>query len=162
MHEDSAPDRSHTSLTQSVLDIRGREGFFVKKTIIALAAASSVALSHGVAVAEEPIKNDKVAAAEQNANGSSKKQGGEKPSAKGSADNFFGWSNGKNKPLKNKNGEVITDAEGNIRYEEPTSSWDKFKDVAAVIAGVVTLLGSISALFANIEKIAKQFSNFGK
>lgn len=134
----------------------------MKKTIIALAAASSVALSHGVAVAEDSKVGTEVTAEAGQTAGSSKKQGAETPSAKGSADNFFGWSNGKNKPLKNKNGEVITDAEGNIRYEEPTSSWDKFKDVAAVIAGVVTLLGSISALFANIEKIAKQFSNFGK
>lgn len=162
MHEDSAPDRPHTSLTQSVLEIRDREGFFVKKTIIALAAASSVALSHGVAVAEDSKVGTEVTAEAGQTAGSSKKQGADEPSAKGSsADDFFGWSNGTNKQ-RVENGKLVTDADGNPVYEEPTSTWKKFKDVAAVIAGAVALLGSISALFANIEKIAKQFSNFGK
>lgn len=125
----------------------------MKKTIIALAAASSVALSHGVAVAQEPIKDDKVAA-------SSVQKGQDKPSAKGSADNFFDWEDGTT-PKLNKDGEQVI-VDGKPQFEKATSTWEKFKDVAAVIAGVVTLLGSISALFANIEKIAKQFSNFGK
>ena len=127
----------------------------MKKTIIALAAASSVALSHGVAVAQEPIKDDKVAA-------SSAQEGKKNPSAKGSssAQDFFGWEDGTT-PKLNKDGKQII-VDGKPQFEKATSTWEKFKDVAAVIAGVVTLLGSISALFANIEKIAKQFSNFGK
>ena len=149
MHEDSAPDRSHTSLTQSVLDIRGREGFFVKKTIIALAAASSVALSHGVAVAEEgPAPTPITAQAEQEATGSNtnNEQGTTGSSSNNNQDGdddgrsafakFFGWD----KP-----------------GEKPTDGFKKFKDIAAGVAAIVAFLGSISALIANIEKIAKQF-----
>ncbi len=126
----------------------------MKKTIIALAAASSVALSHGVAVAE-PAQNDTKPAI------SSSQEGKEKPSATGSsAQDFFGWEDGTT-PKLNKDGEQII-VNGEPQFEKPTSTWKKFTDIAAVVAGVVTLLGSISALFANIEKIAKQFSNFGK
>lgn len=130
----------------------------MKKTIIALAAASSVALSHGVAVAEEGTtlpgssvtapadKADKAPAPEKKDKGQETDgdKGGDttnpddKPSAKGSsAADFFKWN-------------------------EDTSDWTKFQDVAKLIAGAVALLGSISALFANIEKIVKQFTNFGK
>lgn len=153
MHEDSAPDRSHTSLTQSVLDIRGREGFFVKKTIIALAAASSVALSHGVAVADD-VKTDTTqsSSAKQGLSGSADKdnkvndqapekgtedkkdeQDKEKDSKGSSAQKFFGW-------------------------KDDASGLDKLIKIGAAVAAVVALLGSISSLFANIEKIVKQFN----
>lgn len=117
----------------------------MKKTIIALAAASSVALSHGVAVAE-PVQEDQVASAEQTTNGSSElknkltlsserstePEDGEKPSATGSS-KIFGW-------------------------EDDASPVDKLIKIGAAVAAVVSLLGSISALFANIEKIVKQFT----
>lgn len=140
----------------------------MKKTIIALAAASSVALSHGVAVAEEPIKDDKVAVADQNANGSStnNEQGttgsssNNNQDAKGSSDRdlgreIFGWKDGTQQAKKD--GKPVVDDNGNAVLEEKTPFFKKFTDVAAAIAGVVALLGSISALIANIEKIAKQF-----
>ena len=146
-HENSAPDCSKTSLTKFVLVTRGREGFFLKKTIIALAAASSVALSHGVAVAEETEVDAKPTISSSTADGSQpfgssnqrtdestaeSEQDQEKPEATGSS-KIFSW-------------------------EEGTGFITKFKDIAGAVAAVVGFLGSISALFANIEKIVKQFT----
>lgn len=139
-------------MTQSVLEIRGREGFFVKKTIIALAAASSVALSHGVAVADgnqEQIKISSEAGTfgsliqdkkeftpdpeEENENeGKDTTNPDETPEATGSS-KIFGW-------------------------DEETGPVEKFTSIASAVAAVVGFLGSISALFANIEKIVKQFT----
>lgn len=120
----------------------------MKKTIIALAAASSVALSHGVAVAEEG--NTAQPSVEQGAFSSvdSKKenqapekgtedkkdeQDKEKDSKGSSAQDFFGW-------------------------KDDASGLDKLIKIGAAVAAVVALLGSISSLFANIEKIVKQFT----
>ena len=134
-------------MTQSVLVTRGREGFFVKKTIIALAAASSVALSHGVAVAEETEVDAKPTISSSTADGSQpfgssnqrtdestaeSEQDQEKPEATGSS-KIFSW-------------------------EEGTGFITKFKDIASAVAAAVGFLGSISALFANIETIVKQFT----
>lgn len=123
----------------------------MKKTIIALAAASSVALSHGVAVAEEnqqptqfsaeagaltsSDKNKKENPApekEKENEGEDTTNPDEKPEATGSS-KFFGW-------------------------DETTKGLDKLIAVGAAVAAVVALLGSISSLFANIEKIVKQFT----
>lgn len=143
MHEDPAPARSQTSLTQSVLVIRGREGFFVKKTIIALAAASSVALSHGVAVAQEPATDTKPAISSTTENKENTGEGTTKPEDQN------------NKDDKKATGSTASDFFG---WNEKTSGWTKFQNIAAAIAGVVALVGSLSALFANIEKIVKQFT----
>lgn len=43
-------------------------------------------------------------------------------------------------------------------WDEETDFITKFKDIAGDVAAVVGFLGSISALFANIEKIVKQFT----
>lgn len=150
MHEDSAPDRSHTSLTQSVLVIRGREGFFVKKTIIALAAASSVALSHGVAVAEEG--NTAQPSVEQGAFSSVDSKKENQAPEKDTEDKKDEQDKDEDKKAT---GSSINDFFG---WDETTSGWTKFQNIAAAIAGVVALVGSISALFANIEKIVKQFT----
>ena len=134
-------------MTKFVLVTRGREGFFVKKTIIALAAASSVALSHGVAVAEETEVDAKPTISSSTADGSQpfgssnqrtdestaeSEQDQEKPEATGSS-KIFSW-------------------------EEGTGFITKFKDIASAVAAAVGFLGSISALFANIETIVKQFT----
>ncbi|CAQ04302.1 hypothetical protein cu0342 [Corynebacterium urealyticum DSM 7109] len=165
-HEDSAPDRPQTSLTQSVLNIRGREGFFVKKTIIALAAASSVALSHGVAVAEEPIKDDKVTAAEQNTNGSSElkdKLAGSsekgKEEDKGQETEGGDVTEPENEDEKEPKGSSAQDFFG---WKDDASGLEKLIKIGSAVAAVVALLGSISALIANIEKIVKQFTKVGK
>ena len=130
----------------------------MKKTIIALAAASSVALSHGVAVAEEGKQAPITVQAETKTTGSVDK--GDKD-AKGSSDRdlgreIFGWQDGTQQAYKN--GVPVFDAEGNPVPEEKTTFGKKFKDIAGAVAAVVALLGSISALIANIEKIAKQFA----
>ncbi|OFO15894.1 MULTISPECIES: hypothetical protein [unclassified Corynebacterium] len=130
----------------------------MKKTIIALAAASSVALSHGVAVAEDSKVGTEVTAEAGQTAGSSNKGGNE---AKGSSDRdlgreIFGWQDGTQQAYKN--GVPVFDAKGNPVPEEKTTFGKKFKDIAGAVAAVVALLGSISALVANIEKIAKQFT----
>lgn len=131
----------------------------MKKTIIALAAASSVALSHGVAVADD-VKTDTTqsSSAKQGLSGSADK---DNKDAKGSSDRdlgreIFGWKDGTQQAKKD--GKPVVDDNGNAVLEEKTPFFKKFTDVAAAIAGVVALLGSISALIANIEKIAKQFT----
>lgn len=114
----------------------------MKKTIIALAAASSVALSHGVAVADET--QTPPAGSQQSIVGSSTtgtgenntdpegEQGQGKPEATGSS-KIFGW-------------------------DEETGVVEKFTSIASAVAAIVGFLGSISGLFASIEKIVKQFT----
>ncbi|TYR15874.1 hypothetical protein [Corynebacterium urealyticum] len=116
----------------------------MKKTIIALAAASSVALSHGVAVADEgPAPTPVTKEADQKAGGSSNQ------------DNKENQAPEKDTEDKKATGSSINDFFG---WDETTSGWTKFQNIAAAIAGVVALVGSLSALFANIEKIVKQFT----
>src|SRR5699024_2364812 len=149
---DSAPDRSQTSLTQSVLEIRGREGFFVKKTIIALAAASSVALSHGVAVADEDTNTNTAASSQQSVAGSSTTGNEAKPGDNATnSEGEQGKDNNKEKPEATGSSKIFD-------WDENTGIITKFKDIAGAVAAVVGFLGSISALFANIEKIVKQFT----
>lgn len=122
----------------------------MKKTIIALAAASSVALSHGVAVAEEGTtlpgssvttpadngKNESTPAPENENEGgdvTEPENEDEKEPKGSSAQDFFGWKDG-------------------------ASGLEKLIKIGSAVAAVVALLGSISALFANIEKIVKQFT----
>lgn len=116
----------------------------MKKTIIALAAASSVALSHGVAVAEATEVDTKPAISSSTADvvqsfsssnkgtGTESGQNQEKTEATGSS-KIFGW-------------------------EDDASPVDKLIKIGAAVAAVVSLLGSISALFANIEKLVNQFT----
>lgn len=117
----------------------------MKKTIIALAAASSVALSHGVAVAEEG--NTPQPSVEQGAFGSVDSKKENQAPEKDPEDK-------KDEQDKKATGSSINDF---FDWDEKTSGWTKFQNIAAAIAGVVALVGSLSALFANIEKIVKQF-----
>ncbi|TYR18294.1 hypothetical protein FYJ88_05660 [Corynebacterium urealyticum] len=139
----------------------------MKKTIIALAAASSVALSHGVAVAEEPIKDDKVTAAAQNTNGSSELKdklagSSEKGKEKDKGQETEGDKGGDTTNPDEKPSAKGSSASDFFEWDETTKPMKKLTDVAAAVAAVVALLGSISALFANIEKIVKQFTKVGK
>ena len=123
----------------------------MKKTIIALAAASSVALSHGVAVADEgPAPTPVTKEADQKAGGSSNQDNKENPAP----ETGNGGEKGKVEDQK-ATGSSINDF---FDWDEKTSGWTKFQNIAAAIAGVVALVGSLSALFANIEKIVKQFT----
>ncbi|QQC42177.1 hypothetical protein I6H52_10050 [Corynebacterium urealyticum] len=138
----------------------------MKKTIIALAAASSVALSHGVAVAEEPIKDDKVTAAEQNTNGSSElkdKLAGSsekgKEEDKGQETEGGDVTEPENEDEKEPKGSSAQDFFG---WKDDASGLEKLIKIGSAVAAVVALLGSISALIANIEKIVKQFTKVGK
>ncbi|WP_300611550.1 hypothetical protein [Corynebacterium sp.] len=132
----------------------------MKKTIIALAAASPVALSHGVAVAEEGNTNQ--SSVEQNTNGSSELK-----------NQLTGSSEKSKEENKDQNQETEGDKDGNTTnpdekeatgsskffgWDETTKGLDKLIAVGAAVAAVVSLLGSISALFANIEKLAKRFT----
>ena len=121
----------------------------MKKTIIALAAASSVALSHGVAVAEENPEQTKISS-DAGALGSLSQDKKEPTPAPEEENESAGKDEG-----KKATGSSINDFFG---WDETTSGWTKFQNIAAAIAGVVALVGSISALFANIEKIVKQFT----
>lgn len=138
----------------------------MKKTIIALAAASSVALSHGVAVAEEPIKDDKVTAADQNTNGSSElkdKLAGSsekgKEEDKGQETEGGDVTEPENEDEKEPKGSSAQDFFG---WKDDASGLEKLIKIGSAVAAVVALLGSISALIANIEKIVKQFTKVGK
>ena len=124
----------------------------MKKTIIALAAASSVALSHGVAVAEENQQPTQFSA-EAGALTSSDKNKKENPA-----------------PEKEKEGDQVEDdtkPEGEAKgssaqdffgWKDDASGLEKLIKIGSAVAAVVALLGSISSLFANIEKIVKQFT----
>lgn len=127
----------------------------MKKTIIALAAASSVALSHGVAVAEEHQQPTQFSSeAGQTAGGSSNKDEKETTPA----------------PEKEKEGDQVEDdtkPEGEAKgssaqdffgWKDDASGLEKLIKIGSAVAAVVALLGSISSLFANIEKIVKQFT----
>lgn len=120
----------------------------MKKTIIALAAVSSVALSHGVAVAQEdPASQEITTQAEttqedQDNNETTNKNG------KGG----FGSSDKNDKDAKGSS------AQGIFGWDDDASPVDKLIKIGAAVAAVVSLLGSISALFANIEKLVKQFT----
>lgn len=122
----------------------------MKKTIIALAAASSVALSHGVAVAEEaPITP---AGSQQSIVGSSTTGNEAKPGDNATnPEGEQGKDNNKEKPEATGSSKIFG-------WDENTGIITKFKDIAGAVAAVVGFLGSISALFANIEKIVKQFT----
>ncbi|QQB07633.1 hypothetical protein [Corynebacterium urealyticum] len=132
----------------------------MKKTIIALAAASSVALSHGVAVAEPAQDPAQITANDEQGNASQENQGN--PEVPNTDDESKG---------KGSTGSSSNDQEGEddgrsalAKFfgwdepgKEPTHGFKKFTDIAAGVAAIVAFLGSISALIANIEKIAKQF-----
>ena len=124
----------------------------MKKTIIALAAVSSVALSHGVAVAE-PVQEGQAASAEQTTNGSSELKNKMFGSSERSTEENEGedTTNPDEKPEATGSSKIFG-------WDEETKFVEKFKDVAGAVAAVVSFLGSISALFANIEKLVKQFT----
>lgn len=130
----------------------------MKKAIIALAAASSVALSHGVAVAEEGSANTKPAASSQQGvfgSGDNKKEN--QAPEKGNEGN-----EDKKDPRGKETGEgkrvTGSTASDFCEWDENTSGLKKLQSIAASVAAVVALLGSVSSLFANIEKIVKQFT----
>lgn len=125
----------------------------MKKTIVALAAATSVALTQGVAVAEtssvEPTGSatavtTSVEAPEETTTGSADKttetdtkgeegKGDDEQPSASSSSNFFGWN-------------------------ETTTGWEKFQDIATMVAGIVALTGSIASLIANINKVIDELN----
>lgn len=126
----------------------------MKKTIIALAAASSVALSHGVAVAEGAPKTNTATGSQQNIPGS----------VDGKTENTQdtetgnGGDNATNPEGNEQQGTTSSTAQGLFGWKDGATPFQKIAAIAAAVTAVVTLLGSISALIANIEKIAKQFT----
>jgi len=121
----------------------------VKKTFIALAAASSVALSHGVAVAEKIEVDAKPTISSSTADGSP------------SADSSAGGTGENTTDPESEQGQGKPEATGSSKifgWDEETGPVEKFTSIASAVAAVVGFLGSISALFANIEKIVKQFT----
>ena len=121
----------------------------MKKTIIALAAASSVALSHGVAVAEETEVDAKPTISSSTADGSQPFGSSNQRTDEGTPDTES--EQDQEKPEATGSSKIFS-------WEEGTGFITKFKDIASAVAAVVGFLGSISALFANIEKIVKQFT----
>lgn len=128
----------------------------MKKTIIALAAASPVALSHGVAVAEEGNTNQ--SSVEQNTNGSSELKNQLTGSSEKNKDQNQETEGDKDGNTTNPDEKEATGSSKFFGWDETTKGLDKLIAVGAAVAAVVSLLGSISALFANIEKLAKQFT----
>lgn len=123
----------------------------MKKTIIALAAASSVALSHGVAVAEENQQPTQFSA-EAGALTSSDKNKKENPAPEKEKENEGeGTTNPDEKPEATGSSKIFG-------WDDKTTPFEKFTSIAGAVAAVVAFLGSISALIANIEKIVKQFT----
>lgn len=125
----------------------------MKKTIIALAAASSVALSHGVAVAEETqVDNAATAQAHQNT-GSTSSQGED------TTNNESGAGEGATKPEDDEQQDTTSSsAQDLFGWKDGANPFEKIAAIAAAFTAVVTLLGAISGLFASIEKIVKQFT----
>lgn len=119
----------------------------MKKTLLALATASTVAIAGtSVAAAENNPTNPS-----SNIDLSSAKEGEKSPLAGSadtkSSDDLFGW----NQPKRDKDGNIIP---GEI---EKTSPLKKLADIGALIGAIVTIVGGIATLVANFQKIADSF-----
>lgn len=108
----------------------------MKKTILALATASTVALAGtSVAVAEETQGNN-TSASQTSPNSST-------ADSKGSND-LFGWHD-----------EEWKDADG--KTQQPTTILKKITDIGALFGVIVTIVGGIATLAANFQKIGDTF-----
>lgn len=118
----------------------------MKKTLLALATASTVALAGtSVAVAAEDAGNPTGTPA---ATPADTKEGEKSPlagstDAKGSNE-LFGWHDTEWK-----------DADG--KTQQPTTLLKKITDIGALFGVIVTIVGGIATLAANVQKIADSF-----
>lgn len=125
----------------------------MKKTILALATASTVALAGtSVAVAAE---EDTTANQNSSSLTSDKQEGDKAPGLfdSSSSDDVFGW----NQPKRDDKGQIITDEKTGEPVIEKTSVLKKITDIGALFGVIVTIVGGIATLAANLQKIGDTF-----
>ncbi|WP_295642297.1 hypothetical protein [uncultured Corynebacterium sp.] len=125
----------------------------MKKTLLALATASTVAIAGtSVAAAEDTPTNQS-----SSIDLSSAKEGEKSPLAGSadtkSSDDLFGW----NQPKRDKDGQIITDEKTGEPVIEKTSLLEKITSIGALFGAIVTIVGGIATLIANFQKIADSF-----
>ncbi|WP_426716333.1 hypothetical protein ACEN19_08685 [Corynebacterium auriscanis] len=120
----------------------------MKKTLLALATASTVALAGtSVAVAKDAADNPTVgpqSLGSSNTTESNPAAPNAESSNSSSSDELFGWHS-----------EEWVDADG--KTQPATSVLKKVTDIASLFGVIVTIVGGIATLIANFQKISDSF-----
>lgn len=121
----------------------------LKKSLLALTTAATVAVAGSTAaVAEDTDANNSSTPV---ANSSSQGQ------AKGSKETPKGSDEGDDNPDKNKPSKLATSSANFFGWTEKTEGLQKFKDVTALVTAVGALVAGIVTLANNFQKLGKLF-----
>ena len=116
----------------------------MKKTLLALATASTVALAGtSVAVADKPTAGSQSLGSSTKTDSNPAAPNAESSNSS-SSDEAFGWHS-----------EEWVDADG--KKQPATSVLKKITDIASLFGVIVTIVGGIATLIANFQKISDSF-----